>query len=450
MALDVPREIALKIIYDINEKGAYSNIAINKYLEGCELREIDKSFITDIVYGSVKFRLTIDWIIEQFSSIKIKKISPWILNILRLGIYQILFSDKVPESAAVNESVNLSKKYGHAASSRYVNGILRNVARKKNEIKYPDKSTELVKYLSVKYSHPEWMINSWIRQFGEEFTESLLTSNNEIPDFTVRVNTLKISKDDLIKALRDEGIEASNARYVEEALIINNPSSISRLESFKKGFFQVQDESSMIVSKVLNPKPGQLVIDVCSAPGGKSTHIAQLMGDKGTVISRDIHEHKIKLINDAVKRLGLNIIKTELFDALKVDSSYVEKADAVLVDAPCTGLGIIRRKPDIKWARKSEDTEEISVLQKKIISSASRYVKPGGVLVYSTCTIQPEENEDVIRWFLKENNDFYPVDIAPLLPKELAVYACSDGYIKVYPNRDGIDGFFISKLRKRG
>jgi 16S rRNA (cytosine967-C5)-methyltransferase len=450
MALDAAREIALKILYDINEEGAYSNIAVNKYLEGYEIRAIDRSFITDLVYGSIKHRLTIDWIIEQFSSIKFKKISPWILNILRLGVYQLLFTDKIPESAAVNESVNLSKRFGHAGSRGYVNGILRNIARKKNEIQYPDRNIQPVKYLSVKYSHPEWMVDLWVRRYGMDFSESLLASNNEVPDFSIRINTLRISKDGLIKALKDEGLEASSGKYVEEALVIKNPTAISKSEAFKKGLFQIQDESPMLVGKILDPKPGQLIIDVCSAPGGKSTHIAQLMDDVGTVISRDVHEHKIKLIEDAVKRLGLTIIKTELFDALKVDSNYIEKADAVLVDAPCTGLGIIRRKPDIKWTRQIGDREEISELQKKIITSASCYVKPGGVLVYSTCTIEPEENEDIIRWFLEENNDFYCIDVAPLLPEKLAVYADKRGYIKVFPNRDGIDGFFISKLKKRG
>jgi len=420
MAVDLSREIALKILYEINEKGAYSNISLNKHLEAHKLRDIDKDFITDLVYGSVKWRLTIDWIVEQFSNIKIAKISPWILNILRLGLYQMLFTDKIPESAAVNESVKLSKKYGHSGSTGYVNGILRNIARKKHEIEYPSRDKEPIKYLSVKYSHPEWLVRRWVNLYGEDFTESLLAVNNEVPDFTVRVNTLKITRENLIEALQKEGLEAFKGKYAEDAVIIRSPSSISRLESFKKGYFQVQDESSMLVGKVLDPKPGELIIDVCGAPGGKSTHIAQLMNNRGTVISRDIHEHKLKLIQDAVKRLEIDIVKTELFDATLVDESYIEKAHRVLVDAPCTGLGIIRRKPDIKWARKAADVEEIAGLQKKILAAASRYVKPGGVLVYSTCTIEPEENEEIVKWFLSLNRDFAAEDLSPFLPGGLA------------------------------
>ena len=449
MALDIPRETALKILYDINEKGAYSNISINKYLDNSELRDLDKGFITELVYGTVKWKLSIDWIIEQFSSIKIRKLSPWILNILRLGVYQLIYMDKIPESAACNESVNLSKRYGHAASSRYVNGVLRGIARNKGNIKYPEPKEDFNLYLSVKYSHPKWMVDQWIERFGSSFTENLLKSNNITPDLIIRVNTLKASKEQLAESLRDEGVEVENARYVEDAFIIKNSSSITKLKAFKDGWIQVQDESSMLVSKVLNPCPGDLVIDVCSAPGGKSTHIAQLMKNEGTVMARDIHDHKIKIINDAAKRLGQSIIKTEVFDASKLDENYLGKADKVLVDAPCTGFGIIRRKPDIKWARNLNDKSEILELQKKILRVSSNYVKSGGVLVYSTCTIEPEENISMVEEFLKENKDFMLEDISPLLPEKLKKPEAAKGYIQLYPNVDEIDGFFMARLIRR-
>jgi 16S rRNA (cytosine967-C5)-methyltransferase len=449
MAIDLPRELALKILYDINEKGAYSNISLNKHLESMELKSLDKGFITELVYGTLKWRLSIDWVIEQFSSVKIKKISPWILNILRLGVYQLLYTNKIPESAACNESVNLSKKFGHAASSRYVNGVLRGIARKRNEIKYPDEEKENIKYLSVKYSHPEWMIKGWVHRFGKEFTKNLLDSNNGIPELTIRVNLLKTSKESLIEELRKENIECESGKYSSEALVLKNSSSISRLESFKRGLFQVQDESSMLVARILDPKPEELVMDVCSAPGGKSTHIAELMQNKGTVIARDVHEHKIKIINEAASRLGLNIIKAEIFDATGVDNEKINKADRVLVDAPCTGLGIIRRKPDIKWARNQADRTEIVKLQKKILDASSKYVKPGGLLVYSTCTIEPEENEEVVKEFLRNNSEFEAVDITGMLPEKLRKPTAAEGYVQLYPNVDGVDGFFISKMMRK-
>lgn len=449
MAIDLPREIALKTIYEINEKGAYSNIALSKQLESNTLKDVDRAFVTDLVYGTIKWKLTIDYIISKFSSTKLKKISPWILNLLRLGVYQILYMDRIPESAACNESVKLSKKYGHAASSGFVNGVLRNIARKKDSISYPDKQKDPVLYLSVRYSHPDWLVNEWINNFGVEFTESLLISNNEVPDFTIRVNTLKTTKEELISNFRKSGLEASEGRAVDEALVLKNPGSFLKLDVYKAGHFQVQDESSMLSSKILDPKPGELVIDVCSAPGGKTTHMAQLMNNKGSIIARDIHEHKINLIDEASERLGISIVKAQVYDALMVDESLVEKADRVLVDAPCTGYGIIRKKPDIKWSRTMSDLKEITELQLKILSAASKYVKPGGFIVYSTCTIGKEENRDLVERFLTDNKEFDFYGFTELLPEVLREYS-GNGYIEIYPNINKIDGFFIAKMRKRG
>jgi len=449
LSIDLVRETALKILYDINEKGAYTNISVNKYLSDTQLRNVDRNFITELVYGTVRWKLTIDWIIGQFSKIKLEKLSPWILNIMRLGVYQLLFTDKVPQSAACNESVKLSKKYGHSASSGYVNAVLRNIARNRDRISYPKKAESTLKYLSVKYSHPEWMIKEWIKLFGEEFTESLLQKNNETPQLTVRANTLKTTKEELSNILRDAGYEVDGGKYAPEALIIKNPASVTNIEAFQKGYFQVQDESSMLVGNILDPKPGELIMDVCSAPGGKTTHIAQLMENKGTIIARDIHPHKIKLIDDAAKRLSISCIKTEVFDATKLDERYVMKADRVLVDAPCTGLGIIRRKPDIKWERHEKDSEEITKLQRTILDISSEYVKPGGVLVYSTCTIMPEENQDIVLDFISRKRDFELEDITELLPSGLSKKDSSKGYIQLYPNVDGVDGFFIARIVRR-
>ncbi|NSW90823.1 MAG: 16S rRNA (cytosine(967)-C(5))-methyltransferase RsmB [Firmicutes bacterium] len=449
--VDLSREAALKILFDINEKGAYSNITINKYLNNPAFREVDKVFITGLVYGTVKWKLAIDWVIAEFSNIPLKKLSPWILNILRLGIYQLLYTNRIPESAACNESVKLALKYGHHASSGYVNGVLRNVARRRTEIKYPDRNKEPVRYLSIKYSHPEWMVKYWINLFGEDFTESLLESNNKNPDFTVRVNTIKITKHEFMRKMNEEGIAYLKGRYIDNAFIINNPTAITGSELFRAGYFQVQDEASMLVSQVLDPAPGELVMDVCAAPGGKSTHIAEIMENKGLVISRDIHEHRIKLINEAATRLGVNIIKAELHDATLLDPAYIMKAHRVLVDAPCTGLGIIRRKPEIKWSRALEDKKEIKGLQLKILKTSAEYVKPGGVLVYSTCTIGSDENIEVVREFLESNtnSEFQMMEFDKLLPSGLSRETAKVGYVQLFPNIDNTDGFFIAKMRRR-
>lgn len=445
MAIDLVRETALKILYDINENNAYSNISVNKHLESGKLREIDRAFVTDLVYGTVKWLLEIDYIISKYSSVKMKKLSPWIINILRLGIYQLLHTDKIPVSAACNTSVDLAKRYGHQASSRFVNAVLRNVAKNIDNLPYPDKANA-ADYFSIVYSHPKWMVEKWISLFGIEFTEALLKSNNEVPDFTIRVNTLKTVRNELIQALHKEGIKTRKWKYVEEAVVLENPSSITRLKAFKNGLFQVQDESSMLASRVLDPKEGELIIDVCSAPGGKATHMAQLMNNKGTIVARDVHPHKLMLIDNAAARLGIDIIKTENFDSSQLDEKMIGKADKVLVDVPCSGLGIIRKKPDIKYSKNLSEIDEIVGLQRKILYNAAQYLKVGGCLVYSTCTIAPEENMDNVLAFLSENNMFQLIGFEKLLPENLKISSSREGYIQLYPNINQTDGFFISKI----
>lgn len=448
MAIDQARETALKILYDITENSAYSNISVNKHLESSQLRELDRAFATDLAYGTVKWLLQIDYIIDKFSSVKLKKLSPWIKNILRLGIYQLLHTDRIPVSATCNTSVDLAKRYGHQASSRFVNGVLRSIARSAGSIPYPEKS-DITGYLSIVYSHPAWLVEKWLILYGAEFTEELLKSNNEVPGFSIRVNTLKITRDGLIEALHKENCEAVKGNYLEEAVILKNPSDITKLDAFKKGYFTVQDESSMLSSKILAPEEGQLVIDVCSAPGGKATHLAQLMGNKGTVLARDIHPHKLKLIAETAARMEIGIIKTELFDASKPDENLIEKADRVLVDAPCTGLGIIRKKPDIKYSEHISRLEEIVDLQRRILKNAAMYVKPGGYLVYSTCTLQPEENLENVKAFLSENPDFELTGFENILPDGLKNGTSDEGYIQLFPNINQTDGFFISKIVRR-
>ncbi len=447
--LDQARDAALKILVEINEKGAYSNIALNKYFATEELRDIDRSFITEMVYGTVKWKLTLDRVIAAYSNIKMEKLSAWILNILRLGAYQILYMTKVPPSAACNESVNLAKRYGHKASAGFVNAVLRKIVRKGAGIAIPSKEEDLIGYLSVSYSYPKWLVEKYIKLFGAEFTESLLDAGNSTPELTVRANTLKVTPEELVEILKEEGCDATAGNFAREAVVLKSSVNVSKLQAFQKGLFQVQDESSMLPSIVLAPKPGERVLDACSAPGGKATHIAQLMENSGNIIAGDVHEHKLKLIEDAVDRLGISIIKCVLNDASVPNPQHEKAFDRVLLDAPCTGLGIVRRKPDIKWVRQTKDIEGITALQRKLLQSVSTAVKPGGVLVYSTCTILPEENEEIIRFFLEDNSDFMADDIKPFLPPVLAVNAghCT---LQLYPNRDGTDGFFMARIRRKG
>ncbi len=448
MKLDRAREVALKTIFEINERGAYSNIELNKQLTANELSNLDRAFVTELVYGTVKWKLTLDRLIGAYSNIKMSKLSPWIINVLRLGTYQLLYMSRVPVSAACNESVKLARRYGHKASAGFVNAILRKVSSEGLTDVIPDKETDLPGYLSVKYSYSLWLTTKYTELFDSSFAEELLDAGNRTPDLSVRVNTLQVSVDDLIEKFKDEGVLTERGRYVKEALIIKSPVSIAKLDTFTKGLFQVQDESSMLPAAVLAPEAGENVLDTCSAPGGKAINMAQMMHNSGKVIAGDIHKHKLRLIDEAASRLGISIIESRLHDAAEPDPQYEGYFDRVLLDAPCSGLGIIRRKPDIKWSRDSSDIGSITQLQEKLIWNASKTVKPGGVLVYSTCTVLPEENEVIIRNFIKNNSDFYEDDITPYLPQELVLQA-KGCMLQVYPNRDGIDGFFIARLRKR-
>lgn len=437
------REIIFNILYEVDEKGAFSNVSINRNLEDT-IEKKDESFVREIVYGVLENRLYLDYIIKDFSKIRFNKISVKVRNILRMGIYQIIFMDKVPDSAACNEAVNLAKKITHKGTHGFINGILRSVIRNRSNIKFPDKNKTPIDYLSVKYSNPMWLTKRWIDGFGYEFTESLLECNNKKPLLNIRVNTLKVTRDELVLLLKSKDLNVEKTIYSDDGIVIYNPFRITETEEFKNGFFTIQDESSMLVGDIMNPVEGSLVIDLCSAPGGKCTHLAQKMKNKGKIISRDIYDHKIKLIDQNAKRLGINIIETQKFDASILDESLLEKADYCLVDAPCSGFGIIRRKPEIKWTKNEDDLTKINDIQYKILLNASRYIKKNGTLIYSTCTIEKNENINIIKKFLKHNKDFELSSINNTkLPNS------ENGYIELYPNIHNTDGFFIAKLIKK-
>jgi len=441
------RELAIKILNRIQNEGAYSTLAVKKALEDKSERK-DSGFIRELVYGVLENQRLIDEIVKESSSVKIRKIHPIILIILRTAIYQLLFMDTVPESAIVNEAVNLAKKYGHRGTTGFVNGLLRGVSSKKAYFKSEEYMSQECE-LGIRYSHPDYLVALWRTQYGLEFTKDLLKANNSVPPFTIRNNTLKIDSTDLISILEAEGYETEPGKYSKDCIIIKNPRSMTRLSAYTDGLFTIQDEASMLVTEVLNAQKDSLILDGCSAPGGKATHIAQWIGDKGTIIARDIYPHKLKLIEELSLRLGIKSIKSEIWDAKEPDDKLKYKVDYCLVDAPCSGLGLIRRKPDIKWTRTSEELIELSRLQTIILKTASNYIKPGGTLVYSTCTINRQENLDVITNFLRESTDFRLVPIE--LANGVKISATQDsGYLELYPNIHGTDGFFMAKMVRIG
>ncbi|MGV8152747.1 MAG: 16S rRNA (cytosine(967)-C(5))-methyltransferase RsmB [Alkaliphilus sp.] len=439
------REGALRVLFEIEANRAYSNIALKKELKHNKFSQLDRAFMSELVFGVLENKMYLDYIIDQFSSIKTRRMNTHTLNLLRLGTYQIFLLDKIPESAAVNESVNLSKEYCKK-SSGFINAVLRNIIRKKDSITMPDIKTDIVRYLAVTYSHPEWMVKLFLKSYSESFTEDLLKANNSTPSLYMRVNTLKINVEECIKFLTVAGYTVKRSDFAEEGLKLEGATNLDDIDLLDKGYLYIQDIGSMLVSILTEPKENEIIIDLCSAPGGKATHLAQIMNNKGRIIARDIYDHKLDLISRNAKRLGVNIIKAEKSDGLKLDTDMIEKADKVLVDAPCSGLGIIKRKPDIKYNISKNSIEEIIKTQEKILSNAAKYVKRGGYLIYSTCTVNPKENELMIKQFLKLNTNYELVDLTEKYKKIL--FDASKKTIQLYPNIQDSDGFFIAKMRK--
>ncbi|HWR05249.1 16S rRNA (cytosine(967)-C(5))-methyltransferase RsmB [Sporomusa sp.] len=443
------REIALKILNDIETNGAYANIAltreINRQLSLGQLSDQDRRFITELVYGTVKAGATLDWMLSNYLSRPLTKVAPIIRNILRLGIYQLFFLEKVPASAACNQAVELTKKYGHAGTVKFVNGVLRNAARSPEKIVYPDQDKQPIKYLALKYFHPEWLIARWVKRLGATACEELCQINNNNPPLSIRTNTVKTNRTELLQRLKNEGVKCQASDWTPEGIVCYEHPGLSTLASLQEGLFQVQDESSMLVAHILDPQPGEFIIDACGAPGGKTTHIATLMNNTGKVLSTDIYEHKLTLTRENASRLGLTNIDTKALDAVNLDSLYSLKADRVLVDAPCSGLGVIRRKPDSRWRKTEEILRDLPKLQAAILTSAAQCVKPGGVLVYSTCTTEPEENQNIVDAFLQEQPMFVLETAGQYLPGQKR----PDAMLQFWPHTDGVDGFFIARMTRQ-
>lgn len=374
--IDKARELALKTLYKIDKEQAYSNIALNDEIKQnrTKLNEKDIGLISELVYGVTTWKLTIDEIIKKYSKIKLKKISPWIINILRMGTYQIIFLDKIPKSAAVNESVNLAKRYGHSSSSNFVNAILRKV--EKNDYEELYKIENDVERISKTTSMPEWIVEELIENYGKCKAEEICKNSNLKSKIAIRINTLKITENELIKVLEEKKIIYNKTEY-DNFLILEKVKNIENMQEFKEGYFTIQDISAGQTAKILNPQPGEYVLDACSAPGGKTTYMAELMRNNGKIDAWDIHEHRTKLVEKNAKRLGINIIDTKVKDATVYDENLNEKYDKILLDVPCLGIGVIKRKPDIKWQRKKEDVEEITKIQKQILNNCSKYLKKG-------------------------------------------------------------------------
>lgn len=415
-ALSKPREAALKALAAVDKDGAYLNIAVRDILSASDMDPRDKALCTTLAFGVTKNRLFIDNIIENLSTVKLKKLSVWIHNILRIGIFSIKFLDRIPESATVNECVRLARRYGHGASAGFVNAILR-AALKSGDF-LPGEKTG-AEYISLKYSFPMWLTKMWLSEgYGEEFFAAM----NEEPPVTVRLNTL------LATSLGKDFEKSTATPYT---YTYTGGGSVENTSYFKKGHIAVQDSASQIAVMALDVKEGMSVLDLCSAPGGKSAFIGQLLNNTGKLISCDIHEHKIELIKNNLSRLGVTNACVSLNDATVFNENFKDGFDRVLADVPCSGLGVLRRKPDIKWTKTQEDNNTLTKIQRSIIDNSALYVKRGGKLLYSTCTVNKAENEDNVKYFLEKHSDFNLVLQRQLLP-----------------DKDKTDGFFFAVFER--
>lgn len=443
------REMALEILLEVERNGAYPNVLLKQTLDKyLYMEKQERAFLTRLVEGTVERKLTLDEYLNQVSKTPVNKMKPVIRCIMRMAAYQIFFMDAVPDSAACNEAVKLAQKKGFQTLKGFVNGVLRNLSRQKDAMKMPDTVKEPVRALSVQYSVPEWLVEKVTKDYGIENAKNMFASLYEnVGATTIRVNNSKISTEECAKLLEKEGVHVEKAFYVENALEISGYDSLAFLESFENGYFQVQDVSSMLVGLAADPKPGDKVIDICAAPGGKSIHVADLLKGTGHVEARDLTDYKVSLIEENIARCGFENITAKRADALILDEAVKETADIVIADLPCSGLGVLKKKSDIKYRMSQSQIEELAQLQRDILKNAVTYVKSGGTLIYSTCTIAKEENDLQVDWIL-ENLPLQLVSLKGCVCEEVLENTDREGVLQLLPGREKTDGFFLAKFRK--
>ncbi|MBQ4559782.1 MAG: 16S rRNA (cytosine(967)-C(5))-methyltransferase RsmB [Tyzzerella sp.] len=442
------RELVLGVLLEVTRDGEYSHISLRNVLTKYQyLDKRDRAFITRVVEGTLEHMIEIDYIINQFSKVKISKMKPVIRCILRSAVYQLKYMDSVPNSAACNEAVKLAIKKGFSSLKGFVNGVLRSIERNLDAITYPDEAN-VIEYLSIKYSMPEWILQKWLSEYDRETVETMLADFQTEKPTTIRVNRNVMSKEELTESLENQGVYAESHPYLKDAMWISSYDYLADLESFQKGAFHVQDISSMLVAHLANPNEGDNVIDVCAAPGGKSLHMAELLCGTGHVEARDLTDYKVNLIWDNIQRSGMQNIQAVRWDATILNEESVEKADIVVADLPCSGLGVLGKKTDLKYKMTEQTQRELVGLQRDILTKVKSYVKAGGTLLYSTCTVNEAENMGNVEWFLKENEEFELVSIKEDLCEELRKSVVQEGCLQLLPGVHKSDGFFIAKFKR--
>lgn len=436
------RNMVLNMLLEIDDK-KQSHIVLKETLDSHKhLEKNQRAFVTRLFRGTIERQIELDYIIDAFSKTPTGKMKKVIKYILRMSVYQLKYMDSVPVSAVCNEAVKLTAKRKFVGLKGFVNGVLRNIAKNINSVEYPKNETEM---LSVKYSVPQWIIDMWNEQYGNEQTVKMLLGLYSRTETTVRCNESKAPVEDIIKSLKYADVEVKTSEIYDKALFISNYNSLTDLDVFNSGMITVQDLSSMMVGLAANPKEGDYVIDVCAAPGGKTLHISELMNRTGIVEARDLTKYKVSLINDNIKRLGNKNIITKVMDATVMDEKSIEKADIVIADLPCSGLGVINKKSDIKYNVSKEQILELVKLQRKILTVVSKYVKKGGTLIFSTCTVNKYENDENVEW-IEKNLPFKPLSLGENFPE---ITDRNKNYVQIFTGDYGMDGFFISKFIKQ-
>ena len=435
------RDAAFSILWAVENKQAYSNLLLHQTLESYGISAKNRGLLTEITYGTLQHQMTLDYYLEPYLK---GKIESWVKILLRLSLYQIVYLDRIPAHAVVHEAVEIAKRRGHGGVGSVVNGVLRSVQR--GGLRSFNTISDPIEKISIETSHPAWMIKRWAEQFGLEKTREMALENNKIPSQTIRVNTVRATVEEVIEMLESEGLEAVPSKIIPECLIVTNGQP-AKTSTFEKGFITIQDESSMLPSYALQLEAGMKVLDMCAAPGGKTTHIAEKMENKGTLYALDLHQHKIKLIDESASRLGHTIIETAVGDGKQsVERFGTEQFDRILVDAPCSGLGVIKRKPDIKYTKRQEDFARLQEIQSDLLGQAAQLLKRDGILVYSTCTVDSVENRGTAERFLKEHPEMEKIQVA--LPEAIGIK--HTGFVQLFPQDFGSDGFFIAAFRKKG
>lgn len=434
---------AVKILNRIDRTDAYLDKLLDIEIKNSSLSGVDKSLLFEIVHGVTRWLGRIDWILNGFYKGQFSKCIPNVKNAMRVALYQILFLDKVPDYAAVNEAVDFVKKLQGQKPADLTNAVLRNIIRSKDSIRYPDPNEDIVAYLSAYYSHPTWIVKRWVNRYGKDDTEKFLIANNNKPTLILRVNNLVTNADELKSLLNSVDLKFSNGKYLSEFIHMANLSNITDWEYFRKGYFSVQDESTGLPIKLLDVNSEMRVLDLCAAPGGKTAFIADVMGNKGEIVALDRFESRLKILQKNLDRLKVTNVKTIIIDSN--DYTDAQGFDRVLVDAPCSGLGTLTKKPDLKWKRDLGDIRNIVNIQYELLKKGAMLLKQGGSLVYSTCTVEPEENFDIIQKFLSGNPNFKLINAGNYLPKDLVA---DNGTVQTYPHIHSLDGSFAAKLEK--